>query len=72
MRTVRPGYDPVHARRRRDMPTYDYSCQKCGHTFHRIEKITEHGEKKVKCPECKSTRVTQVFGSVFVKTARKS
>jgi putative FmdB family regulatory protein len=54
------------------MPTYDYSCQKCGHTFQRIEKITEHGEKKVKCPECKSTRVTQVFGSVFVKTGKKS
>lgn len=54
------------------MPTYDYSCRKCGHTFKRIEKIREHGEKKVKCPECKSTRVTQVFTSVFVKTARKS
>lgn len=70
--TVHPPYDQVHARRIRNMPTYDYSCQKCGHTFQRTEKITEHGEKKVRCPDCKSTRVTQVFGSVFVKTAKKS
>jgi len=54
------------------MPTYDYVCRKCGHEFRRIEKISEHGEKKVKCPVCKSTRVEQVFGSVFVKTAKKS
>jgi putative FmdB family regulatory protein len=54
------------------MPTYDYDCQKCGHAFQRIEKISEHGSKKVKCPECNSTRVQQVFGSVSVKTSRKS
>lgn len=54
------------------MPTYDYVCRKCGHSFQRIEKISDHGEKKVKCPECKSTKVEQVFSSVFVKTSRKS
>jgi len=54
------------------MPTYDYACQKCGHTFQRREKISDHGQKKVKCPECKSTRVGQVFSNVFVKTSRKS
>ncbi len=54
------------------MPIYDYTCRKCGNTFQRIEKISEHGTKKVKCPKCKSTRVEQVFGSVFVKTRKKS
>jgi len=54
------------------MPTYDYACQKCGHRFERVEKISEHGAKEVKCPECKSTRVEQVFSSYFVKTSRKS
>ena len=54
------------------MRTSDYACQKCGHTFQRLEKISEHGSKKIKCPECKSTRVQQVFGGVFVKTAKKS
>ena len=54
------------------MPTYDYACKKCGHRFERVEKISEHGAKKVKCPECTSTRVEQVFSSYFVKTSRKS
>lgn len=54
------------------MPTYDYACQKCGHAFQRIEKISEYGQKKVKCPECKSTRVERVFSTIFVKTSRKS
>ncbi|MFH1766348.1 MAG: zinc ribbon domain-containing protein [Gemmatimonadota bacterium] len=54
------------------MPTYDYACKKCGHSFQRIERITEHGSKKVSCPECKSTRVERVFSSVFVKTRKKS
>jgi putative FmdB family regulatory protein len=67
-----PDAAMVHARRRRRMPTYDYACQKCGHAFQRIEKISEHGLKKVKCPECKSTRVERVFTSVFVKTSRKN
>jgi putative FmdB family regulatory protein len=54
------------------MPTYEYACRKCRHTFQRIEKISEHGSKKIRCPECRSTRVEQVFGSVSVKTAKKS
>lgn len=65
-----PG--PVHSRRKDRMPTYDYACEKCGHGFQRVETITEHGSKKVKCPECKSTRVERVFSSVFVKTRKKS
>ena len=54
------------------MPTYDYTCRKCGHTFQRFEHISEHGTKKVRCPICKSQKVEQVYGEVFVKTARKS
>jgi putative FmdB family regulatory protein len=54
------------------MPTYDYVCNKCEHTFQRIEKISEHGRKKTECPECKSTKVEQVFTSIFVKTSKKS
>jgi len=54
------------------MPTYAYACRKCGHEFQRREKISEHGEKKVRCPGCKSTRVEQVFTPVSVKTRKKS
>ncbi|MFC1574502.1 zinc ribbon domain-containing protein [Gemmatimonadota bacterium] len=54
------------------MPTYDYACMKCGHVFQRTEKISEHDAGKVRCPECESKKVKQVFGSVFVKTGKKS
>lgn len=54
------------------MPTYSYVCRKCGPEFERTEKISEHGEKRIRCPDCKSTRVEQVFTSVFVKTRKKS
>ncbi len=63
---------PVHSRREDIMPTYDYICQKCGRTFQRVEKISEHGQKKPRCPACKSPRVERVFSSVFVKTRKKS
>jgi putative FmdB family regulatory protein len=58
--------------RRVEMPRYDYECQKCGHTFERVERISEHGEKKPRCPKCRSPRVEQSFGNVFVKTGKKS
>jgi putative FmdB family regulatory protein len=54
------------------MPTYEYVCGKCGHAFQKTEKISDHGSKKMRCPKCKSTRVEQVFTSVFVKTRKKS
>ena len=53
------------------MPTYDYVCKKCGHPFQRLEKISERGSKKVKCPKCDSTRVEQVFGTIFVQDLRE-
>ena len=34
------------------MPTYDYQCEKCGHEFERVQRITEDPIKT--CPECKS------------------
>lgn len=54
------------------MPVYEYECKKCGEKFERIERISEHGEKRVRCPGCKSTRVHQVIGHVHVQTAKKS
>jgi len=34
------------------MPTYDYECGKCGHTFELFQSMTEEPIKK--CPKCKS------------------
>ena len=33
------------------MPTYEYECQRCGHTFERFQSITE--EKLKRCPQCR-------------------
>jgi len=54
------------------MPTYSYSCDKCGKRFSRIETISAHEKRKPACPKCKSQRVTQVLRSFFAKTSKKS
>ena len=33
------------------MPTYDYECRKCGHTFEYFKSMSE--PDPMKCPECK-------------------
>ncbi len=33
------------------MPTYDYECTKCGHTFEVLQKMTD--KPKTACPQCK-------------------
>jgi putative FmdB family regulatory protein len=54
------------------MPAYSYQCDKCGKRFTRVEAMSAHGRRKVSCPKCESTRVTQVFHGFFAKTAKKS
>jgi putative FmdB family regulatory protein len=34
------------------MPTYEYKCRKCGHTFEAFQSIT--ADPLSKCPKCKS------------------
>jgi putative FmdB family regulatory protein len=43
------------------MPTYEYECQQCGHTFERFQNITESPVRK--CPECGRNRVKRLLGS---------
>jgi putative FmdB family regulatory protein len=54
------------------MPTYEFACEKCGHSFSRTESIVAHERSKPKCPKCKSTKVVRVLSSFFAKTGRKS
>lgn len=39
------------------MPVYGYVCKGCGHGF---EFLQISAEEKVKCPSCRSRRVTQL------------
>ena len=43
------------------MPTYDYECDACGHTFEQFQSITEEPLKK--CPSCKKAKLRRLFGT---------
>lgn len=42
------------------MPTYEYSCPKCGHTFEQFQSMNDEPLKK--CPKCKKTGVKRLIG----------
>jgi len=42
------------------MPTYEYECSHCGHTFELSQKMTDKPLEK--CPECKK-KVRRLIGS---------
>jgi putative FmdB family regulatory protein len=43
------------------MPTYDYECDACGHSFELFQSITEPVQKK--CPECGKPKLRRLFGT---------
>lgn len=49
------------------MPTYDYECTKCGHSFELEQKISDPPRER--CPECrgKVIRVITGGGGVILK-----
>lgn len=42
------------------MPTYDYECPDCGHTFEEMQSISAKPIKK--CPSCGKRRVKRLIG----------
>jgi putative FmdB family regulatory protein len=42
------------------MPTYEYSCPKCGHAFELVQSMRDEPLKK--CPKCKKTGVKRLIG----------
>lgn len=43
------------------MPTYDYECDACGHTFELYQGIND--SKKKKCPECGKLKLRRLLGT---------
>jgi putative FmdB family regulatory protein len=43
------------------MPTYDYECDACGHTFELFQSISEAVKKK--CPACSKHKLRRLFGT---------
>jgi putative FmdB family regulatory protein len=42
------------------MPTYDYECRACGHTFEKFQPITSRPIHK--CPDCGQRKVRRLIG----------
>lgn len=42
------------------MPTYDYECSACGHTFDELQSFSEPA--LTKCPKCKKNKLVRLFG----------
>ena len=43
------------------MPTYDYECSDCGHTFEIFQGINDPVKRK--CPECGKNKLSRLFGT---------
>ena len=43
------------------MPTYEYKCSACGHSFERFQSITADPVKR--CPECGKAKVKRLIGT---------
>ena len=43
------------------MPTYEYLCKKCGHTFEEFQSMS--GEPLTRCPECGTDNLARVMGT---------
>ena len=43
------------------MPTYDYECQACHHTFEKFQSITAPSVRK--CPSCGKVKVKRLIGA---------
>jgi len=53
------------------MPTYQYRCNDCKHSFKVIEPISAH-VKAAPCPRCRSRKTQQQLSASYVKTTKKS
>ena len=43
------------------VPTYDYECDACGHTWELFQRITE--DPVTKCPDCNKKKARRLFGT---------
>ena len=52
------------------MPIYEFRCNRCGHTFSRLQKINTD-TSKMSCPECDHETVERLL-STFASTGSRS
>jgi putative FmdB family regulatory protein len=54
------------------MPVYDFRCDLCRKKFSLTMGIADYDKKKIKCPKCRSKKVTRVLQPFFAVTSKKS
>ena len=54
------------------MPTYEYTCQDCHHSFDKTLTLAAHEQEHPNCPKCGSSKVSQGFTSFYAVTSKKS
>lgn len=54
------------------MPRYEFLCGECKKSFELTMTMSEREKATVKCPKCKSTKVTPQLGGFMAKTSKKS
>lgn len=54
------------------MPIYEFLCADCQKTFTEVMPVRELETKKLKCPYCGSTKVTQIITAPHTITSKKS
>ncbi len=54
------------------MPIYEFVCKKCKKEFERALSFAEREKKKIKCPKCNSTQVSQILSTFHANTSKKS
>jgi putative FmdB family regulatory protein len=58
--------------RGRDIPRYEFLCEKCKKSFELIMTISEREKAQVKCPTCEGTKVVPQFSGFMAQTGKKS
>jgi len=56
------------------MPRYEFVCEKCktSKPFELTMTISEREKARIRCPTCKSTKVTPQLGTFMTQTSKKS
>jgi putative FmdB family regulatory protein len=60
----RSGSEPIETQKggeKTTMPTYDYECSACNHTFEEFQSMTAEPLKK--CPQCGKPKLRRLFGT---------
>ncbi len=54
------------------MPRYEFMYEKCRKPFELTMTISEREKAGLRCPTCKSTKVTPQLGTFMTQTLKKS